>query len=308
VKQISVDTKLLPRDSDVEPVISRYAEIMQEQDMPPIVVFHDGKKWWLADGLYRLKATKQNGTDKVLCEVLKGTKKDAVWYASGANREHGQPLKPSERRRALTNVLKAGFGVDKTDSQLSTQIGLSRKVVSSVRNTLEADGEAPKAPEGSTKAKMQAAGKKGAKAKADKAAATTGGGSSPPPNPPKKPSKKKKEDEGYTGVGSGKDEIGQVIPSWLEQVDEDTSRIRVVQNHLTQVIDELLEIGKIPAGKNLPVKQIVNNLSDVRTVQLREGMFYCGCPECIARGKVLKSCKKCSGVGWLTRSQYHDAK
>jgi ParB-like chromosome segregation protein Spo0J len=48
---------------------------------PPVVVFHGGRKYWLADGFHRVDAAEAAGLDKILAEVRKGERRD--WLKGG---------------------------------------------------------------------------------------------------------------------------------------------------------------------------------------------------------------------------------
>jgi uncharacterized ParB-like nuclease family protein len=45
---------------------------------PPVVVFYDGEKYWLADGYHRLAAHATAGKETIAAEVHEGTKRDAI--------------------------------------------------------------------------------------------------------------------------------------------------------------------------------------------------------------------------------------
>lgn len=76
----------------VKDAVREYAEAEREGGavFPPLTVFVDKNGvCWLADGFHRLAAFKQNGKEKVACEVHEGEYADALRFALGANAEHG---------------------------------------------------------------------------------------------------------------------------------------------------------------------------------------------------------------------------
>lgn len=86
--------------------VSDYAEAMTEgARFPPIVVFHDGSEYILADGFHRVMAAARNGFKDILAEVHKGTKSDALKFALGANTAHGIKRTNADKRRSVELAL-----------------------------------------------------------------------------------------------------------------------------------------------------------------------------------------------------------
>jgi hypothetical protein len=52
---------------------------------PPIVVFFDGRWYWIGDGFHRHFAYTQLKAQEMPCEVREGTRRDAMIYSAGAN-------------------------------------------------------------------------------------------------------------------------------------------------------------------------------------------------------------------------------
>ena len=69
--------------------------------LPPVVVFHDGKQHWLADGFHRLAAAVAAGKDRIAADVRDGTARDALLHALGANESHGLRRSNADKRRAV---------------------------------------------------------------------------------------------------------------------------------------------------------------------------------------------------------------
>jgi hypothetical protein len=87
--------------------VDQYAEAMQERDsqFPPVVVFHDGSQFILADGFHRVMAATRNGTKSINADVRKGTKADALRYALSANSAHGLRRTNLDKRRSVELAL-----------------------------------------------------------------------------------------------------------------------------------------------------------------------------------------------------------
>lgn len=70
-------------------------------DLPPVIVFHDGAAYHLADGHHRLQAAQGAGCTEVPCEVRQGDRTAALWFALGANSDHGLRRTADDRRNAI---------------------------------------------------------------------------------------------------------------------------------------------------------------------------------------------------------------
>jgi hypothetical protein len=90
IVEIRLDGGTQPRSALDFAAIDDYAEAMAAGvRFPPVVVFHDGEHYWLADGFHRLKAAFATGFDAIDCELRQGTLEDAQWYSFSANKANG---------------------------------------------------------------------------------------------------------------------------------------------------------------------------------------------------------------------------
>lgn len=106
LSKIILDQEIQPRSELNETVIEKYSEAMQiGAQFPPITVFYDGSKYWLADGFHRVQAKKAIGGRKILAEVRFGARRDAIFYAVGANRTHGLSLCNADEHEFFDKVL-----------------------------------------------------------------------------------------------------------------------------------------------------------------------------------------------------------
>lgn len=87
--------------------VDEYAQAMQDatQKFPPVVVFHDGNRYILADGFHRVMAASRNGFLDIEADVRKGTKADALRFALGANAVHGLKRTNADKRRSVELAL-----------------------------------------------------------------------------------------------------------------------------------------------------------------------------------------------------------
>jgi ParB-like chromosome segregation protein Spo0J len=88
------------------PTVNEYAEAMATGvKFPPVIVFHDGEKYILADGFHRLMAAGEQGLVEITADVRTGTKSDALKFALGANAAHGLRRTNADKRRSVEVAL-----------------------------------------------------------------------------------------------------------------------------------------------------------------------------------------------------------
>jgi hypothetical protein len=86
--------------------VARYAEHLKDGgQLPPGVVFHDGKDYWAADLFHRWHAHERAGRKHMEVRVLEGTRRDAILYAAGCNAEHGLARSDEDKRKAVRTLL-----------------------------------------------------------------------------------------------------------------------------------------------------------------------------------------------------------
>jgi len=120
-----------------ENVIAEYADRMKEGDsFPPVVVFHDGLDYCLADGFHRFFAAKKAGSPGILCDVRQGTLRDAILFSFGANGKHGLQRTAADKRKAVTAMLEDIEWQDWSDREIARQCEVSHPFVSAMRKEL----------------------------------------------------------------------------------------------------------------------------------------------------------------------------
>ena len=91
-----------------EYIVGEYVDALGEgARFPPVVVFRGKGADVLADGFHRLRAYQQAGRSEIEADVYQGDRDDALWFALGANRAHGQRLSGEDKRRAIEIAYKA---------------------------------------------------------------------------------------------------------------------------------------------------------------------------------------------------------
>lgn len=87
--------------------INSYADEMASGAVfPPITVFYDGAKHWLADGFHRFLAAQRNELPTISAEVHEGSRTDALRHALGANSTNGIYRSNADKRNAVEIALE----------------------------------------------------------------------------------------------------------------------------------------------------------------------------------------------------------
>lgn len=141
-EEVVVDEDLLPRIKVDDDTRERYAELVRlGYKLPPIVLFEIDGKLYLVDGLHRLRAYEAvhytGHKFKVEVEIHRSSRSDAMWYAAGANQEHGLPLSLEQRRRAVKLLLSDKATAKRADSSIAKQCGVSPSTVAKYRREVQ---------------------------------------------------------------------------------------------------------------------------------------------------------------------------
>ena len=118
-------------------VIAEYAEaITLDAIFPPILVFYDGKNYWLADGFHRLHATKKAGRQEIAVEIHQGNRRDALLYSVGANANHGLRRTNADKRRAVNIMLQDEEWNHWSNREIAKRCGVSEFMVRQMRESI----------------------------------------------------------------------------------------------------------------------------------------------------------------------------
>lgn len=125
--RISLDSKL----------VIEYAQSMREGDIfPPVVVFHDGSSYWLADGFHRWHAAKQAEISEIDADIMPGTVDEAQVFAFGANADRGLSLTPEDRRQAVIRMLNNPITKSWTNGEIARHVRCSKMMVGRVKMSI----------------------------------------------------------------------------------------------------------------------------------------------------------------------------
>lgn len=114
--------------------VAGYAEAIRRGDtLPPVVVFHDGTHYWLADGFHRLAAFRDAGESEVPVEIRQGTVRDAILHSVGANTTHGVQRTNADKRCAVETLLRDEEWAQWSDNEIARRACVSHTFVAKAR-------------------------------------------------------------------------------------------------------------------------------------------------------------------------------
>jgi hypothetical protein len=120
-----------------EETVEDYMQAVDNQaHFPPVVVYHDGKDYWLADGFHRVEAYQRTGRMNISADMRQGTRRDAILHAAGANAAHGLRRTNADKRRAVETLLRDEEWSKWSDREIARMCAVSQPLVSQIRKTL----------------------------------------------------------------------------------------------------------------------------------------------------------------------------
>lgn len=137
VGSLRIDGGTQPRVAIDEAVVAEYAGILEEGgSLPPVVAFHDGAQYWLADGFHRWHAYRRTSPDSIPVEVHEGGRREAVLYSVGANAAHGLRRTAADKRKAVETMLADPEWVKWSDRHIAKACAVSHTFVTGIRTSL----------------------------------------------------------------------------------------------------------------------------------------------------------------------------
>jgi len=291
LSDIRVDHGVLPRERTNREMVEHLSEWGRTYILPDAVVFSDGTTSWLADGLHRYEAAKARGDTTLRCDVRSGKRDTAIWYAAGANREHGVPLTNKEKRLAVAHVLSVPTYWSLSDSAIAEQVGCSAATVMRVRQQMTKKN-ATKTSEGGAKKNQKTVTTKTGRKQQVSTSSRRGAG---------RPSKQRQAAKTKKTLHDG---VQTLIPDWLRATAEEACDFDSFLTDLGKVEQRVVRLRAAThgSGQLLDVDSIAEHIEAIRKL-VRAARFFGVCPECRARGKAVASCE-CNGRGWYNETDY----
>lgn len=136
--KIRIDGGTQSRVKIDENVVAQYADEMLNGDLfPPVVLFHDGLDYWLADGFHRYFANKRINSPGIRADVKEGSVRDAILHGIEANNKHGLRPTNEDKRKGVITMLKDIEWQDLSNREIGRICGVSHTLVNAIRKELE---------------------------------------------------------------------------------------------------------------------------------------------------------------------------
>lgn len=123
--------------------ISEYASAMEnDATFPPVDVYHDSEKYYLADGFDRVYARRRANVpgNTIAAIVHQGTHRNALLHSVGANATHGLRRTNVDKRLAVETLLKDEEWSQWSDREIARRCGVTNRFVSNIRDELTVNG------------------------------------------------------------------------------------------------------------------------------------------------------------------------
>ena len=135
ISDIVIDTSLQTRFRRNQSVVQEYAAAMSSGDeFPPVALFNDERKMYLADGFHRIAAALSLGRDRIDAVVHQGSKQDALLFSLKANSKHGLQRSNDDKRHSVRLLLDDFEYADKSDREIAELCAVSHTFVSKIRS------------------------------------------------------------------------------------------------------------------------------------------------------------------------------
>jgi hypothetical protein len=294
VTHIQIDTISLipelqhrPRESEK---VKEYADLITAGvKLPPVFVVFDGREFLLVDGFHRLAAHEQAGIKEIAANIVNATRLDAIWASFSANTKHGVPLTREQKREVIQKIINDPQWNTKTDEQIATHVGVSSRFVRGVRaEDTNEDTEHPITGTVPVMGTDDSTNEESESSLSDKKSTKGTKKTAPKEEQPKLPTT---------------DFAGHTLP---KDIAEPFARIDAAKSfmHDLSVIRNTID-NAIAAGDmlwiHLPRSQFNADMKNAYAA-IKFAIPHSVCPYC--KGRTFKTCKACSGAGWMPKEMY----
>jgi len=140
VALITLDKQMQPRTEINSDLVRAYAEDMAAgAAFPAVQLVLDGETFYCVDGWHRVLAARRKEIEEIEAAVVRGTRRDAVLAAAGANATHGLRRTNEDKRRSVMTLLGDAEWAKWSDREIARRCAVDGKTVSELRNKLTAE-------------------------------------------------------------------------------------------------------------------------------------------------------------------------
>ena len=286
ISDIVIDD-LQPRAATDEATVAGYAEDIEAGGtFPPVVVFHDGRDYFLADGFHRLLAWKRAEYTHIWADVQSGGRDEAAWFGAGANIENGLRRTNADKRRAVERALH--LKPDLSDRAIAKHCGVNDKTVASERAKNNCGSSAVERKSNNDKGESSNPWSKIPPRRVGLDGKTRGTRAAPSQRAPEPVLV---------------DEIGRPVPEEIAGYWDRADEVSVLMKDLSRMRG-IMKRGmedKDPFWEGVALSRIMADLGNARNF-LAEAVPYAVCPGC--NGKLRKTCRLCHKKGFVSKHQW----
>jgi hypothetical protein len=152
INKIDLKGSPKPRAEINSDVVIEYAEHLRAGGkLPAVDLFtEDDTRYWVGDGWHRItaiirasgeKADKLSDDVKIDAKIQRGGLRDCVFFAVGANAEHGLRRTSADKRRSVELLLHDGEWGKRSDSWIAEKCKVSDKTVAKIRAEIQPTSE-----------------------------------------------------------------------------------------------------------------------------------------------------------------------
>ena len=301
ISQIQIDTGLQCREKQDVDVITEYAAAYKANaKLPPPVVFNDGKQRWLADGFHRVPAAKQAGLKTLMVDERKGTKRDAVLFAVGANADHGLRRTNADKRRAVVCLLEDAEWCTWPAREIARRCAVTHMLVVSIKKDLEMLATTASDATGAPLSEAKSEPKIKSTRKASNPEKHGGGGRAEAPASPAQEAglRASPAAEDFDPFDAPDNATGQ--EKALHAAYGAHAAVRDIATRILALVRDWEAIGQ-DAHPYISAQAVTAYLQNAQA-DIRMGQPHAVCPYCQGQ-----TCDACRGTGWVPKSVFDAA-
>jgi hypothetical protein len=132
--KITIDYAIQSRvKMDIEAMRDYSALMAEGATFPPVEVFWDGQKYWLANGFHRHGAVKSLGRQTIKARVYQGTREDAMIYSAGDVKRGDIARSREDKKKACEMLFALPEWWARADAWIGSHVGLTNAQVNKYR-------------------------------------------------------------------------------------------------------------------------------------------------------------------------------
>lgn len=260
----------------------------------PIVVFHDGTDYLVADGFHRTLAAQRVNRASVPCEVRKGTARDAVIFGMTANDTHGLRMSRADKRKCVEWLLDNGGKM--TQEKVAETAGVTRQTVSRIvaerkpENVTLLHSEKPKPP---SKPPEQVAESTELMREVVETAKATAQRTGQPVVSRIAVDHDEPEVSEKSSASIVWDALDREIPQKFRAANELSITLMSVGRDVDKFRQRAKELSEQPGGEWIRLQEIDEHVRALKG-HFQEARYHTVCHQCKGKG-----CQKCEQNGWV---------